>query len=186
MATLELGNHVEHELASLSERERSVLNLAVKGYKDRAISEKLGIAKGTVGTYWNRIRRKLGPLTRAEIAAIVGRVEGRDSNVELTSTITRLAEVSRQLEEETARRRAAERYLQLLRRLALGVARYSTNGRRLELVLGRPELFSLVDADPTSFAAVAQAVDGDGEARNYGRFRVIGTNSGDVIVAITS
>ena len=68
MATLEFATTIEDRLASLSERERAVLDLAVRGYKDRAISAQLGIAKGTVGTYWNRIRRKVGPMTRAEIA----------------------------------------------------------------------------------------------------------------------
>jgi DNA-binding CsgD family transcriptional regulator len=184
MATLELGTQIEHELASLSERERAVLKLAVNGYKDKAISEKLGIAKGTVGTYWNRIRRKLGPLTRAEIAAIVGRAEGRESNSELCTAMNRIADLSQRLEAETARRRATERYLQILRRMARGAARYSPSGKRTELIIGTPDVFGAIEIDPIGFANAARAVDGDGQPRDFKGFRLLSLAAGDVLVAL--
>jgi hypothetical protein len=45
------------------------LDLATKGYTDDMISHKLGIGKGTVNTYWVRIRGKLGHSTRSELVA---------------------------------------------------------------------------------------------------------------------
>ena len=186
MATLELATSIEERLASLSERERAVLDLAVQGYKDRAISAKLGIAKGTVGTYWNRIRRKVGPMTRAEIAAVIGRAEGRESNSELAHAITKLTEVSEKLEAESARRRAAERYLQVLRRMAKGAARYSTSGRRTELLIGTPDLFLPIESDVVAFTSVAQEVDGDGRARDFKAFRLFSIAAGELLVAIVA
>lgn len=184
MASLELATSIEDRLASLSERERAVLDLAVRGYKDRAISDKLGIAKGTVGTYWNRIRRKVGPMTRAEIAAVIGRAEGRESNSELADALAKLGEASEKLEAESARRRAAERYLQVLRRLAKGAARYNTSGRRTELLIGTPDLFFHIEADALAFSHVAKAVDGDGQARDFKNFRLFAIAAGDVLVAL--
>lgn len=55
----------------LSPRERSILHLATLGYTDRAISAELGISKGTLGTYWNRLRMKIGPFNRTELVATV-------------------------------------------------------------------------------------------------------------------
>ena len=184
MGSLELATTIEERLATLSDRERAVLDLAVKGHKDRSISDKLGIAKGTVGTYWNRIRRKLGPMTRAEIAAVIGRAEGRESNSELAEALTRLEETSERLEAESARRKAAERYLQLLRRLAKGAARYNTSGKRTELLIGSPDLFGPIESDVVSFANAAKAVENDGKPRDFKDFRLFAIAAGDVLVAL--
>jgi DNA-binding CsgD family transcriptional regulator len=56
----------------LSGRERTILMLSVQGHTDDAIGHRLGIARSTVLTYWSRIRAKVGPLTRSELAALVG------------------------------------------------------------------------------------------------------------------
>jgi DNA-binding CsgD family transcriptional regulator len=184
MASLELAQTIEDRIASLSERERAVLDLAVKGLKDRAISDKLGIAKGTVGTYWNRIRRKLGPMTRAEIAAVIGRAEGRESNSELCEALTKLADTAERLEAESARRRAAERYLQVLRKMAKGAARYNTAGKRTELLIGSPDIFGSIESDIVGFVNAAKAVDHDGKPRNFNDFRVFAIAAGDVLVAL--
>jgi len=186
MATLEFATTIEDRLASLSERERAVLDLAVRGYKDRAISAQLGIAKGTVGTYWNRIRRKVGPMTRAEIAAVIGRAEGRESNSELADALAKLNEVSEKLEAENARRRAAERYLQVLRRLAKGAARYNTSGRRTELLIGTPDLFAPIESDVVAFANTAKAVESDGNPRDFKSFRLFAIAAGDILVALVA
>ena len=53
----------------LSEREHQVLLLASKGQTDQAIANVLGISFATVGTYWSRIRGKLGPYNRTELVA---------------------------------------------------------------------------------------------------------------------
>ena len=44
---------------SLSERENQILELRKTGYSGTEISIKLGIARGTVHTYIERIRKKL-------------------------------------------------------------------------------------------------------------------------------
>lgn len=53
----------------LSKRERQLLELAVTGMSDKQIAATLGINPGTVGTYWGRVRGKLGPLGRTELVA---------------------------------------------------------------------------------------------------------------------
>lgn len=53
----------------LSERERQILQLACDGHTDQAIANELGISLATVGTYWGRIRSKVGHLNRAELVA---------------------------------------------------------------------------------------------------------------------
>jgi DNA-binding CsgD family transcriptional regulator len=56
-------------LGDLSPREREVLRLAADGRTDNSICAHLGIAHGTLGTYWSRIRNKTGTSSRAELAA---------------------------------------------------------------------------------------------------------------------
>jgi PAS domain S-box-containing protein len=54
----------------LSPRERQLLEMAVVGMTDQAISNNLGISLATVGTYWGRVRIKFGPYNRTELVAI--------------------------------------------------------------------------------------------------------------------
>lgn len=56
-------------LESLSQRERQIMLLAAKGLTDAGIAQKLGISAATVGTYWGRIRTKLGHHSRTELVA---------------------------------------------------------------------------------------------------------------------
>ncbi|HVT14253.1 MAG TPA: PAS domain S-box protein [Fimbriimonadaceae bacterium] len=60
---------------TLSPREAAILKLASEGYTDAAIAHRLEISEGTVGTYWGRIRTKLGPFSRPELVAIAIRTE---------------------------------------------------------------------------------------------------------------
>lgn len=53
----------------LSEREVQILSLAGDGLTDQAIANTLAISVATVGTYWSRIRTKLGPHSRTELVA---------------------------------------------------------------------------------------------------------------------
>lgn len=41
----------------------------MQGFTDTAIANKLGISEATVGTYWGRVRIKLGPFSRTELVA---------------------------------------------------------------------------------------------------------------------
>lgn len=74
----------------LSEREQQLIKLASKGHTDTSISQRLGISEATVGTYWGRIRIKLGPYSRTELVSIVLKAhqeaalnELREANAEL-------------------------------------------------------------------------------------------------------
>jgi len=162
-------------------RERNILDLAIKGFKDRAIADQLGISTGTVGTYWTRIRRKVGPVTRAQLAAVVGRIEG--SNGGNHEAESKLAEICERLEAETARRRAAERYLHLLRRLATGVARYTTAGHRTELVIGTVETFADITSDTLGFSNAARSAEIEGDPTTFRGYRLIPLGPGEVLVA---
>lgn len=55
--------------ADLSAREHTVLSYAAQGYTDEMVSHELGIKRGTVNSYWIRIRGKLGNLSRSELVA---------------------------------------------------------------------------------------------------------------------
>lgn len=55
--------------ASLSTRERQLLQLAARGHTDQSIANTLGISLATVGTYWGRVRIKLGHANRTELVA---------------------------------------------------------------------------------------------------------------------
>lgn len=54
----------------LSERENTILDLAIEGLTDFQIALKLGIRPSTVNSYWVRIRTKLGSLSRTELVAL--------------------------------------------------------------------------------------------------------------------
>lgn len=65
----------ERPTIELSPREKQLLDFAAQGFTDTAIAHKLGISEATVGTYWGRVRIKLGPYSRTELVAIVLRAE---------------------------------------------------------------------------------------------------------------
>ena len=71
----------ERPIPELSPRERQLLDYAAAGLTDTAIANKLGISVATVGTYWGRVRIKLGPYSRTELVPIVLRSE-RESALE--------------------------------------------------------------------------------------------------------
>jgi PAS domain S-box-containing protein len=53
----------------LSERESEILLLAADGLTDKEISERIGIAEGSVRTYWDRTRHKMSARSRSEAIA---------------------------------------------------------------------------------------------------------------------
>lgn len=69
---------VERKHPALSEREEQVLRLAMRGFTDTAIAHSLEISEATVGTYWGRVRIKLGPYSRTELVARALQEESRD------------------------------------------------------------------------------------------------------------
>jgi len=73
--------HTDRPTPELSPREEQLLKYAAEGMTDTAIANKLGISEATVGTYWGRVRIKLGPYSRTELVAIMLRAE-RESAVE--------------------------------------------------------------------------------------------------------
>lgn len=57
----------------LTRRELDVLGLLTQGFRDKAISNRLGIALGTAKCHVKRLREKLNADTRIEIAAVAQR-----------------------------------------------------------------------------------------------------------------
>ncbi|HEY7809049.1 MAG TPA: response regulator transcription factor [Allosphingosinicella sp.] len=62
-------------LAALSQRERSVADLVVRGLKNRDIASELGIGEGTVKVHLHNIFEKLGVTTRTELALLVSKAD---------------------------------------------------------------------------------------------------------------
>ncbi len=62
----------------LSVRERQVLELSAGGHTDVSIAQQLEISPKTIGTYWNRIRAKIGPYSRTELVAKIFVKESSD------------------------------------------------------------------------------------------------------------
>lgn len=83
----------------MSPRENEILALATEGLTDTAIANRLGISEGTVGTYWGRIRTKLGPFPRTELVAIKIRADYREEMESLEREREQLLAKLRQAEE---------------------------------------------------------------------------------------
>src|SRR5579862_4728500 len=64
---LTMSREVAH---TLSPREAAIIRMASEGHTDSSIAHLLEISEGTVGTYWGRIRTKMGPYSRPELVAI--------------------------------------------------------------------------------------------------------------------
>lgn len=71
------------EPPALSDREREILLLAGEGLTDKEIACRLEVALGTVGTYWERLRVKLGASNKAEAVAKLLAEEHRSALGEL-------------------------------------------------------------------------------------------------------
>lgn len=82
----------------LSPRELQLLSYAAQGHTDKSIANLLGISLPTVGTYWGRIRIKLGPLNRTELVARWLQEQANDTMTVLRDDNRRLLQ---QLEEHS-------------------------------------------------------------------------------------
>lgn len=82
---------VDRELR-LSDREREIVFLAATGHTDTSIAHQLGISTATIGTYWNRIRGKVGPYSRTEIVAVILMHESQRKIDEMRSSCQKLIE----------------------------------------------------------------------------------------------
>jgi DNA-binding CsgD family transcriptional regulator len=51
-------------------REEQLILLAAEGLTDREIAERLGLSQQTVGTYWQRLMKRLGASTRTQVVAM--------------------------------------------------------------------------------------------------------------------
>lgn len=67
----------------LSPRELQLIQFAAQGLTDTAISLRLGISEATVGTYWGRVRIKIGPYNRTELVSIFLRAQQEEALNEL-------------------------------------------------------------------------------------------------------
>jgi PAS domain S-box-containing protein len=96
-----MGRNVpKFDRTKLSERENEILDLAIDGLTDAQMAQQLGIALSTVGSYWGRIRGKLGFFSRTEFVSIalrekakgeMERVVERNHNFERQLSAQRLA-----------------------------------------------------------------------------------------------
>ena len=90
---------------TLSPREQELLTLAAQGLTDQGIAHRLGISVATVGTYWGRVRVKLGPFNRTELVSLNLRHQAqglidqlRDENRRLVTELQERAHTAEMLE----------------------------------------------------------------------------------------
>ncbi len=76
------------------------MDLAAHGLTDKEIALRLGIRDGTVATYWERIRAKLGPHHRSELVAMATQEASLDTVEHLQAEVAALEERLRQGERE--------------------------------------------------------------------------------------
>lgn len=98
----------------LSTRERQLLQMAARGHTDQSIANTLGISLATVGTYWGRVRIKLGHANRTELVAKFLR-----EHAERTVAVLRdeNAHLVKQIEEQTRTEEMLRTSLQMFRGL---------------------------------------------------------------------
>lgn len=56
-----------NDYGSLSDRERQVMQLVCRGFTNKAIADRLGVAEGTVKLHVHHIYKKLGVRSRWEL-----------------------------------------------------------------------------------------------------------------------
>ena len=92
-------------LSDLSGRERQIVGLSAAGLIDKAIAIELGITLTTLRTYWVRIRRKTGDMTRPALAVAFVNAQIQDEDFGKQSLSSKLL-MSASNDPETLRRAA--------------------------------------------------------------------------------
>jgi PAS domain S-box-containing protein len=100
-----VAKELDRRTPHLSDREQQILDMAAEGLTDQAISNKLGISLATVGTYWGRVRIKMGPFNRTELVANYLRAQAAE-------TVQRLRQENEQLLSELNQHTRFEQELQ--------------------------------------------------------------------------
>jgi PAS domain S-box-containing protein len=85
-----VDNITQNEPAELSGRETEILYLAADGLTDKEIGRTIGIGEGTIRTYWERVRKKLGAVNRAQALSMVLAKEHKKAVQELRLSELRL------------------------------------------------------------------------------------------------
>ena len=98
----------------LSRQEEKVLGFARQGLGDKQIAAELGLSTDTVRTYWQRIRKKVGAGTRAEIIATLGEQQTQAALREVESEKDTLVQEILQRKSVEKRLRASEQQFRLL------------------------------------------------------------------------
>jgi PAS domain S-box-containing protein len=109
-----MEDEVQRGHPALSEREEQVLRLAMKGFTDTAIAHQLGISEATVGTYWGRVRIKLGPYSRTELVARALQEETRETVGKLQVENARLISQMQELDFENVDEHSINFAMQLI------------------------------------------------------------------------
>ena len=118
-----------HWLAELSGREKQILGLSAAGLVDKNIAAELNISVNTLRTYWVRIRRKCGDVTRAALVAAFVRTQLERDQVRLDIP---LAELSTPESSDSDRlRRTAIYYATALQRIEESIQRMHRSTRVL-------------------------------------------------------
>ncbi|MCW5947067.1 MAG: PAS domain S-box protein [Fimbriimonadales bacterium] len=94
-----------YRIRMLTSNERAIIELARQGYGDKQICSMRNIAKGTLNSYWLRIRSKLDVVTRAEAVAMLVEWESRGN-------LQHAVDLERRLAEEITLRQAIEQELE--------------------------------------------------------------------------
>ncbi|MGV3618523.1 MAG: PAS domain S-box protein [Fimbriimonas sp.] len=135
------------QIPQLSPRELQLIEYAAQGFTDTAIALKLGISEATVGTYWGRVRIKIGPYNRTELVSIFLRSQ-----------------------QEMALNELREKNAQLVEELQGAVTNVGRGALYLDIVENAPDAMLLVSEDGILQAANAAARElfGYGEAKMEG------------------
>lgn len=81
-------------IKKLSPREEEIVGLCIEGLTNEAIAQRLGLAMGTLNTYWVRIKLKVGGQGRTDTVARIIREQAERALMEADLEKARLAEAA--------------------------------------------------------------------------------------------
>jgi DNA-binding CsgD family transcriptional regulator len=80
-----LESEIAKEAASLSRRQRQVLQGMAEGLTDDQVALRLGLTRRTVSTHASRLKKRLGATSRAQVVGIAAALGMLDGHTELQS-----------------------------------------------------------------------------------------------------